>query len=138
MAPGPVVRYRDAPELRAMSERLVAAFGMTGLFTSEYIVERASGTPYLIEINRRIGPATHYGAVMNVDLCAALAAAMNGVASPSRAGLDPGEERVFVQFPGEWLRDAQSQWLRKYPVDIPWDDPELLDAMLALRRERAQ
>ena len=136
MAPGTVVRYHDAPELRAMSERLVAAFGMTGLFTSEYIVERETGTPYLIEINRRISPATHYGSSMNVDLCAALAAAMQGVPSPSRTGLDPGEERVFVQFPSEWLRDPQSKWLRHYPVDVPWDDPELLDAMLALRRER--
>jgi hypothetical protein len=56
------------------------------------------------------------------------------VPSPSRAGLDPGDERVFVQFPGEWLRDPQSRWLRQYPVDVPWDDPDLLDAMLTLRR----
>lgn len=136
MAPGTVVRYRHAPELREMSERLVRTFAMTGLFTSEYMIERASGVPYLIEINRRISPATHYGSVMNVDLCAALHAAMHGVPSPTREGLDAGEERVFVQFPAEWLRNPQSRWLRRYPVDIPWDDPELLDAMLALRRER--
>jgi hypothetical protein len=135
-SPATVVRYRDAPDLRAMSERLVAAFRTTGLFTSEYIVERDTGTPYLIDIERRIGPATHCGSVMNVDLCAALAAAMRGVSSPSRAGLDPGDERVFVQFPGEWLRDPQSRWLRQYPVDVPWDDPELLDAMLTQPRER--
>ena len=137
MSPATVIRYRDAPELRAMSERLVAAFGMTGLFTSEYIVERDTGTPYLIDIERRIGPATHYGSVMNVDLCSTLAAAMQGVPSSSRAGLDPGDERMFVQFPGEWLRDPQSRWLRQYPVDVPWDDPELLDAMLTRGRERS-
>jgi hypothetical protein len=131
-SPATVVRYRHAPEVRAMSERLVAAFGMTGLFTSECVIERGTGTPFLIDVERRIGPATHHGSVMNVDLCAALAAAMRGAPSPSRAGLDPGEERVFVHFPGEWLRDPQSKWLRQHPVDMPWDDPELLDAMLAL------
>ena len=136
-SPATVVRYRHAPEVRAMSERLVAAFGMTGLFTSECVMERETGTPFLIDVERRIGPATHHGSVMNVDLCAALAAAIRGTPSPSRPGLDPGEERVFVHFPGEWLRDPQSKWLRQYPVDMPWDDPELLDVMLALPRKGA-
>jgi D-alanine-D-alanine ligase-like ATP-grasp enzyme len=136
MAPGTVVRFRHAPELRAFSERLVQAFGMTGLFTSEYLIERTTGRPYLIEINRRVSPATHFGSVMNVDLCAALHAAMQGQPLPTRAALDRDEEHIFVEFPGEWLRDARSHWLRDYPVDVPWDDPELLEAMLALRRPR--
>ncbi|HEX6137458.1 MAG TPA: hypothetical protein VF059_07355 [Casimicrobiaceae bacterium] len=136
LGPGTVVRYRDAPALRAFSQRLVAAFGMTGLLTSEYLIERGTLTPYLLEINRRIGPGTHHGAVMDVDLCAALNAAMHGVPSPTRSGLDAGEERVFVHFPGEWLRDPTSRWLRRHPVDVPWDDPQLLEAMLALRRAR--
>ena len=130
-SPATVVRYRHAPEMRAMTERIVAAFGMTGLFTSECIVERETGTPFLIDIERRTGAATHHGSVMSVDLCVALAAAMRDAPSQSRAGLDPGEQRVFVHFPGEWLRDPQSRWLRQHPVDVPWDDPELLDAMLA-------
>jgi hypothetical protein len=136
MAPGTVVRYHDSPPLRDFAAQLVEALGMTGLFTSEYIIEKSTGLPYLLEINRRISPGTHFGAVMNVDLCTAFHAAMQDVASPTRSRLDPGEERIFVQFPGEWLRDPQSPWLRRHPVDVPWDDPELLDAMLALRSER--
>ena len=136
MAPGTVIRFRHAPELLAFSERLVQAFGMNGLFTSEYVIERTTGQPYLIEIHRRISPSTHFGSVMNVDLCAALRAAMHGQPLPTRAGLDPNEEHIFVPFPAEWLRDARSRWLRDHPVDVPWDDPELLEAMLALRRPR--
>ena len=136
MTSGTVVRYHDSPALREFSIQLVEAFGMTGLFTSEYIIEQATGLPYLIEINRRISPGTHFGAVMNVDLCAALYAAMHDALSTSRNRLDPGEERIFVQFPAEWLRNPQSPWLRRHAVDVPWDDPELLDAMLALRNER--
>ena len=34
--------------------------------------------------------------------------------------------------PQEWLRDRASHWLREYPADMRWDDPELSEAMLAL------
>ena len=37
-------------------------------------------------------------------------------------------------FPQEWLRDPASAFLRDYPVDIPWDDPELFEAMIAMRK----
>jgi hypothetical protein len=133
MAPGTVVRCHDAPALRALSAQLVEAFGITGFFTCNYVVEKATGRPHLIGINRRIGPGTHYGTVLDVDLCAALHAALQGTPPPTRGQLDPGEERVFVQFPAEWLRNPNSRWLRGYPVDVPWDDPDLLDAMLTLR-----
>ena len=38
-------------------------------------------------------------------------------------------------FPGEWLRDPQSHWLRHYSVDVPWDEPDLVNAMMDLRHE---
>ena len=109
---------------------------MTGLFTSEYIVEKPR-----VAVPDRDQPADQsryaFGAVMNVDLCAALHAAMRRRGRRrTRSRLDSGEERIFVQFPAEWLRNPQSPWLRRHPVDVPWDDPELLDAMLALRNER--
>jgi hypothetical protein len=34
------------------------------------------------------------------------------------------------------LRDPFSRWLREYPVDVPWDDPKLIEALLALRAEQ--
>ena len=52
-------------------------------------------------------------------------------------GLDPllvANEGKVVVFPREWLRDPQSRYLSEFPVDIPWDDPELMDAMLAMRK----
>ena len=59
----------------------------------------------------------------------------NGLPSPSRSDLDEGESGVRPNFPQEWLRDPNSRYLRDYPVDVPWEDPELIEAMLALRHE---
>jgi hypothetical protein len=42
---------------------------------------------------------------------------------------------TVVVFPREWLRDPHSHHLAGFPVDVPWDEPELINAMLALRHE---
>jgi hypothetical protein len=134
--PPTVTRYFRSPPLRAMTEQLVSGFGMSGHFVVEFRVDERTQDVHLIEINRRISPATHLGAMRNVDLCAALYAAVEGITSTSRADLDEGEGGINVFFPGEWLRDPHSRYLRDYPVDVPWDEPELIEALLALRHER--
>ncbi len=133
--PPTVTRYFRAPALRAIVGELVAGFGMTGFFVAEFRTDEQTQDVHLIEINRRISPATHLGAARNVDFCAALFAALQGTVSTSRADLGEGEEGLTVYFPGEWLRDPGSRYLRDYPVDVPWDEPELIEAMLALRHE---
>ena len=134
--PPTVTHYFRSPELRAISEQLVAGFGMAGNFVVEFRTDDRTQDVHLIEINRRISPATHLSAIRNVDFCAALYAAITGTASTSRPDLDEGEKGVAVYFPGEWLRDPQSRYLRDFPVDVPWDEPELIEALLALRNER--
>ena len=133
--PATVVRYRRSPELRDFAQRLVRGFGITGLLGLELMAHEQTGEPYLLEINRRITPGTHRGSLIGMDLCAALHAAMHGVASPSRTDLNEGEEDTVCQFPQEWLRDPESPNLRTLRVDVPWDEPELIEAMLALRNE---
>jgi hypothetical protein len=107
---------------------------MSGIFAPEFAVDERTGEPYLLELNRRMTHGTHRGAAMNVDPGLALFAAMSGTPPTTRADLDVGEEHLCVHFPPEWLRDPESAWLREYPVDVPWDETELLEAMLALRK----
>ena len=133
--PSTVARYHCSPEIRDMAVKLARGFGITGLAALECLVDERSGIPYLIEINRRLVPGGHRGSQFGVDHAAALHAAVHGLPSPTRADLDPGEEHLGVHFPQEWLRDPESQWLRVHPVDVPWDDPALMEAMFALRHE---
>jgi len=131
--PATVIRRYCDPVARAAGTKLVAAFGMSGFLNFEFMLETATRRPLFIEINRRIPPGMHGGAKINVDLCAALLAAIEGRAPATRADLDAGESSYSVHFPQEWLRDPNSEWLRKYPVDVPWDEPELFEALLAIR-----
>jgi hypothetical protein len=129
--PTSAVRYFASPQMHAATARLAAGFGITGIFSPEFIVDPAGGEPYLLEINRRISHGTHRGARINVDAGAALYAAMHGTTAP-RDQLAPGEEHFCAHFPHEWIRDPQSPLLRRLPVDVPWDEPELARALAAI------
>jgi len=131
--PPTMTRYFAGVNLRTIAGNLARGFGISGLFFAEFIVDSATGTPYLLEINRRVSPATHRGALFGIDLCAALGAALEGTVAQSRTALGAEEEGISVHFPQEWLRDPHSPHLRQYPSDVPWDEPELLEALLKLR-----
>ena len=133
--PGTVMRYYDDPQARAFSGALIAGLGLAGIFGIEYVVSAQTGELSLIEINRRVTPGSHTGELVGVNLCAALYAALTGVPSTVPHDMAPGFERTVARFPQEWLRDPTSPYLRECPVDAPWDDPELFEAMLALRHD---
>ncbi|MFI4952743.1 MAG: hypothetical protein ACHP7M_06350 [Burkholderiales bacterium] len=134
--PPAVNRYYRNDVLRQIAARLARGFGISGVFSLEGIVAEDGGQFHLLEVNRRLAGGVHRGGTFDVDLCAALHAALQGLPPPARTDMDAGEEHMNVAFPQEWLRDPESEWLRDYPVDVPWDEPELFEAMLALQPAR--
>lgn len=128
--PPTMTRYFAGDALRKTAASLARSLGISGLFFAEFIVEDETGVHPLLEINRRVSPATHRGAARDVDLCAALYGAITGEPSTSRCALEAGEEGITVHFPQEWLRDPQSPHLGEHPSDIPWDEPALFRALL--------
>jgi predicted ATP-grasp superfamily ATP-dependent carboligase len=135
MGRGTVMRYYHEPQARAFSEALIAGLGLAGFVGIEYVADARTGELSLLEINRRVTPGTHTGELVGIDLCAALHAAVTGAPSTVPHDVAPGFERTVARFPQEWLRDPASPFLRKYPIDAPWDDPELLERFLAMRHD---
>ena len=133
--PSTVQRFHHDATVTAIAERLVHGFGISGLLSLECVIDGKSGDAYLIEINRRLVQATHKGSAFGVDHCKALYCALHGMTQSTRSRLDDDEEHLSVHFPQEWLRDPESEWMLDHPVDVPWDELELIEAMLALRHE---
>ncbi len=133
--PASAVHYFHSPELRHISATLATGLGLSGIYVPEFIVHETTGDAYLIEVNRRMTQGTHRSAVFGLDLGAALYAAVNDLPQTTRADLDPGEEHFVAHFPLEWMRDSDSPYLREYPVDVPWDEPELMRALISRARE---
>jgi hypothetical protein len=134
LGPPTVLRLHRSDTLADHTSRLVRGFGMSGFVALEWI-EEANGDVYLGELSRSVAPSAHCGGAYGVDLAAALFAAVNGGVVETRNELEPNQEPLAVLFPQEWLRDPESPYLRDYPVDVPWDDPKLLEALLALSPE---
>ncbi|HEX6137457.1 MAG TPA: ATP-grasp domain-containing protein [Casimicrobiaceae bacterium] len=130
-----VIRVRKSPQARDFTERLCRAFGMSGFFSVQYIAPLDDGPPLLLEINRRIVTFMHLDECAGVDLAGALFRHLAGVPQTLPRDMPFDDGGVVASFPREWLRDPESPWLRDFPSDIPWDDPDVFEAMVALRHE---
>ena len=132
LGPASVVEFAGLPAVRDANLRVFAALDLHGFAGAQYMLEPGSDTPLLIEIHRRMLPATHAGALVGIDLSAALRACVDARSWTGAVDLRAGAGRRLALFPQEWLHDPQSAWLRSLPSDAPWHDPPLLEAMLKM------
>jgi glutathione synthase/RimK-type ligase-like ATP-grasp enzyme len=132
--PSTVVRCRQSQEANRFAELLAAGFGISGFFGPEFIEHERTKEVYLIEINRRVTNGVQMGGLVGVDLCGALAAALDGRMHAGRTDIAAGEQHLIAEFPQEWLRDPESPYLLSARSDIPWNDPAVFRAMVAMRR----
>jgi biotin carboxylase len=130
-----VVRVQKVPAIREFTERMCRAFGMNGFFSVQFIEPSDGSPPVLLEINRRIVTFMHTDEYGGVDLCGALFQRVAGLPQTLPFDLEDDVDQVIVSFPREWLRDPESAWLHNHPSDVPWDDPGVFAAMIALRNE---
>ena len=130
---GSVARFVHSPAIAEASARLAEALDMSGFAGTQFIEDSATGKHCLIEINRRMVPATHVGKYAGVDLAQAFVAALRGQRWNGPADTLPDRQIDMVLFPQEWKRDSASSHLGRLPVDAPWDDPKVFAAMLGAR-----
>ena len=135
LGPASVVEFVGLPAVAEATGELCRLLSLHGFVGTQYIIEAQSRRPYLIEINRRMLPATHGGALVGIDLAAALFAAAHGREWSGPRDLASGSAARLALFPQEWYRDDKSAWLRRLPSDAPWHDPALLAAMVRMPLE---
>ena len=121
----------DHDEMEQASRRLVAALGVSGIVSFDFIVEDGTGHAHVIEMNPRPIGATHLGRLFGQDVCGALIRALGWpTATPAAIG---GERPIAIAaFPKELERSPDSSWLTRDGTlhDVPWEDQPLLDAYL--------
>lgn len=127
-----VLRFVHSPESSTYAETLCNAFGISGFLNVQFVLDE-QGRAHLLEINRRVVTHMHMGERVGADLAAAMARRLRGLPAAPRLTPPLQAGPSVAIFPREWLRDPRSPWLHRYAADVPWDDPAILKAMLAMR-----
>ena len=129
--PSTVLRFIEQPEMRATAQAMIAALGYSGFASLDFILDDA-GAAHLIELNSRPTPICHLGKHLGLDLCAALRQALDG--KLSQDGDPPNLPKKVAMFPQEWVRNPSSPHFADSFHDVPWDEPDLVEAMVILGR----
>jgi hypothetical protein len=128
--PSSVLRLVDSPEMLAAARALVRRLELSGLCGFDFILDRITNLPYLIEMNARPTQACHLALGPGRDLIAALTQVLRP--NPGASPRPPVTDRdTIVLFPQELQRDPRSPWLQAGYHDLPVDQPRLTQAALA-------
>ena len=124
--PATVVRVVDNPEMMLAMARIARRLGLSGFFGLDFMIEEDSGTPYLIEMNPRCTPLSHLRLGKGRDQIAALAEELSGQRQPDAPPVT--EKDIIAYFPQ--ALQQQSELLESSFLDIPQDEPELIEELL--------
>jgi hypothetical protein len=125
-----VLRFCAHDGIASLAAPVVRDLGASGCLSLDVAID-ANGVPRIVGADRHVVATMHVSAWLGDDLAAAWLAALEGRDYAGATALPASTSRLSVAFPQEWDRDRASPWLREQRVDVPWDDPELLDAILA-------
>lgn len=128
--PADVLRYVARPDLVAASAALVAAFGASGFVSFDFLID-AEDKAWLLECNARPTPVLPFGARAGLDLAALLLAHLHAPADGEAASpRTVAEETRVALFPQAVMQGPPDAELRAVWQAVPWDEPELLRALL--------
>lgn len=129
--PASVIAAIDRPDLLEMARRLVADLRYSGFGGIDVILPEDGGAPVFLELNARPPQTTHLGHLFGADLARALFREAGGGAGPAADPFTPRATTVAL-FPAEWARDPCSPHLHAAHHDVPWHEPRLTAAIIAL------
>jgi hypothetical protein len=131
-----VVRVIENAEMSAAAEKMARRLNLSGIYGFDFMLESETGNAYLVEINPRSTQVGHLSLGPGRDIPAALYAALSGKAVEAAPRIT--EKDTIALFPQEWIRDAESPFLRLAYHDIPLQEPELIrDCVINYQRQSA-
>ncbi|HXW55885.1 MAG TPA: ATP-grasp domain-containing protein [Candidatus Cybelea sp.] len=122
--PASVMRRIENRDMSAATSKIVNRLRLSGLHGFDFLLEKQTGSPCLIEMNARPTQVGHLRLGAGHDLPAALYAQVTGTTLPEAPKLTTND--TIALFPQEWIRNPASDFLRSAYHDVPWEEPELM------------
>lgn len=125
-----VIEMLRRPDLIETARRVVEHVAYSGFGGIDLILPDDGGPPVFLELNARPPQTTHLGGLFGADLARALACDLTG--QPYAPPADPPAVTTVALFPAEWMRDPNSPFLHAVHHDVPWHDPRMASAIIAV------
>ena len=130
--PSAVVRVIENRAMLEAATKVVRQLGLSGLCGFDFVIEKGTGQPVLIEVNARATPICHLALGADHDLVAALCSALGPAPVAPRAKVT--ESSIVGLFPLSWQIDPASKFLEGAYRDLPKNEPTLVRVSLAKPR----
>ncbi|MHB8390873.1 MAG: ATP-binding protein [Acidobacteriaceae bacterium] len=130
--PATVVRLQENREMLEAVQKIVRRLGFTGLAGFDFMIDSRQGNAYLIEMNARATQTCSLPLGPGRDLISSLCTAL----SEQHVSLSPIQLSgdTIALFPHAWLGDTSSELFQSSYLDIPADEPDLVQ--LGMRQLR--
>lgn len=122
--PATVVRLFENEEMSRAAEKIVGETEYSGLCGFDFILEKSTGKPYLIEMNARATQTCSLPLDLQRSPTAAICV-QAGSAPRTTTAIDPQTSTIAL-FPGAWRGHVQSPAFQAAYHDIPREAPELV------------
>jgi hypothetical protein len=122
--PSTRVRLHADTAMDKAAGTLISALAYSGICGLDFI-RRPDGGLTFLEFNARPTPVAHLGGLIGADLGSALYSALGGGPASQPP---PGADVRVALFPQDWRREASSDHRKHLHLDIPRNDPALIDA----------
>ncbi len=123
-----VVKPISSPGMDETAAELADILQLTGFFSCDFIVDKVSGIPYLLELNPRTVTVFHLDWLFGLDTAQAVQDLIDGQDHFQAAKLVDRPLEVAL-FPKALVHRPESVSHRAgFLHDVPWDSPEILAA----------
>jgi glutathione synthase/RimK-type ligase-like ATP-grasp enzyme len=127
--PATVVRLLKNQAIDSTIQKIAARLGLSGICGFDFILENGTAIPHLIELNPRATQTAHLRLGRGRDIANSLFAAV--MEKCTREPVNEIKNDTIALFPQEWIREPESEFLKSAFQDVPWNEPDLLEAIVA-------
>jgi hypothetical protein len=121
-----VVRLTENDEIRVAAEKIAKRLRLSGFHGLDFVLEEGTGDAYLIELNPRCTQLGHLQIAGQGDLAGMLSGTSADAFFRRR---QPIREQIVAFFPQVVLAEKKCPYVESAYVDVPWDEPRLVQEM---------
>lgn len=130
IGPASLVEVVPGDNMMDAATRIARRLKLQGFIGLDFMIERGTGTAYLIEMNARCTQVASLTMGKGHNLPAAMCASLNGMEEPETEAMTRLRRIAYFPKPSEWADPEGNAPEPSYHYDLPANEPAFVERML--------